>query len=76
MPSHIKAMHLIAAQVDYNVSPIIHIKLMKNDTVLDKRLWILVLIKKLIQKNRSTNLSYDNLVGNFKDGEIGRKIKS
>jgi hypothetical protein len=76
MPSHIKAMHLIAAQVDYNVSPSIHIKFMKNDTVLDKRLWILVLIKKLIQKNRSTNLSYDNLVGNFKDGEIGRKIKS
>jgi hypothetical protein len=76
MPSHIKAMHLIAAQVDYNVSPSIPIKFIKNDTVLDKRLWILVLIKKLIQKNRSTNLSYDNLVGNFKDGEIGRKIKS
>jgi hypothetical protein len=44
--------------------------------MLDKRLWLLMLIKTLIQKSKSTNLSYDNLVGNFKDGEIGRKVRS
>jgi hypothetical protein len=33
------------------------------------------LIRKLLQKNRSTNLSYENLVGNFKDSEIGKKVR-
>ncbi|CDW86595.1 UNKNOWN [Stylonychia lemnae] len=47
----------------------------RNETVLDKRLWILTLVKKLIQKDQSTNLSYDNLIGNLRDGEIGNKVK-
>jgi hypothetical protein len=37
---------------------------------------LLLLIRRLLQKNRSTNLSYDNLVGNFKDGEIGKKVRN
>lgn len=43
---------------------------------MDRRLWIMTLVKKLIEKDKSTSLSYDNLVGNFKDGELGRKVKS
>jgi len=44
---------------------------------LDKRLWVLVLIRKLVEKNtRASNLSYENLVGNFTDGEVGKKIKA
>jgi hypothetical protein len=44
--------------------------------VLDKRLWLLVLIKRLLERSKETCLSYENLTGNFKDGEIGNKLKS
>ena len=59
-----KVMELLIAQIDYN-----------NDTVLDRRLYIMTLVKKLIEKDKKTCLSYDNLVGNFRDGQIGKKIK-
>jgi hypothetical protein len=37
---------------------------------------MVVLIKKLLEKKKETCLSYENLVGNFKDGEIGSKVKA
>lgn len=40
------------------------------------RIWLLTLVKKLIKRDKDTCFSYDNLVGNFKDGEIGKKIKT
>jgi hypothetical protein len=37
---------------------------------------MIVLIKQLVQRSRATNLSYDNLVGNFRDGDVGKKVKA
>jgi len=34
----------------------------------------MTLVKSLIKKDKATCFSYDNLVGNFKDGEVGRKL--
>ena len=36
----------------------------------------MTLVKKLVRKDRATCFSYDNLIGNFKDGEVGNKVKS
>lgn len=36
----------------------------------------MTLVKKLIKKDKATSFSYDNLIGNFRDGQIGRKVKS
>lgn len=33
------------------------------------------LLKRLARKEKYECLSYDNLIGNFKDGEIGQKIR-
>ena len=35
----------------------------------------MTLIKQLIHKDNATSLSYENLLGNLKDGEIGKKVK-
>ena len=35
----------------------------------------MTLVKKLIQKDKATCLSYDNLIGNLRDGEVGKKVK-
>jgi len=36
----------------------------------------MTLVKSLIKKDKATCFSYDNLVGNMKDGEVGRKLRS
>jgi hypothetical protein len=36
----------------------------------------MTLLKSLIRKEKTTSFSYDNLVGNFRDGEIGGKVKT
>jgi hypothetical protein len=43
---------------------------------MDKRLWIMTLVKALTRKDKSSYFSYENLMGNFKDGEIGTKIRN
>ena len=35
----------------------------------------MTLVKNLVHRDKATSFSYDNLVGNFKDGEVGQKIK-
>ena len=36
----------------------------------------MILIKKLISNKHKTTYSYENLIGNFLDGEIGLKIRT
>lgn len=43
---------------------------------MDKRLWIMTLVKSLTRSDKSSYFSYENLMGNFKDGEIGTKIRN
>lgn len=50
--------------------------MLQNDTVMDKRLWLMALIKTLVKRDKQSYFSYENLMGNFKDGEIGTKIRN
>lgn len=43
--------------------------------MMDKRLWFMILIRHLSREDQSISYSYDNLIGNFNDGQIGLKIR-
>ena len=43
---------------------------------MDKRLWIMTLMRYLLNQNENSNLSYENLIGNFRDGAIGSKLRT